>query len=180
MQQAARELGRVHEALLTLLWSTGVRVSEAAGARWCDLYADPQGRIGLRVLHAKGGRERQVRILPETLHTLAAIRRGPNAGRETLDPGDETALIPKLSGRPYGSWWLWKAVKDCAAKAGLTRNVSPHSYRHSHATWAAAGDATLLTLMQSLGWKRAETALVYVGLAKGLAQTSTDHLPSLA
>src|SRR5262249_33966129 len=54
---AARQLGPTYVALLALLWTTGLRVSEAAGARWCDLYADTEGRIGLRVMHAKGGKE---------------------------------------------------------------------------------------------------------------------------
>lgn len=177
---AAPELGAVHHALVTLLWTTGLRVSEAAGARWCDIYQDPEGRVGLRVLHAKGGRERQVRLTPEAIEALATIRRGLHAGTgATLDPKDDSPLLPSPRGGAYGTWALWKKIKEAAAAAGIDRSVHPHSMRHSHATWAAAGDADVVTLMQSLGHRKAETTMVYVGLAKGLARTTADHLPTL-
>ncbi len=179
LAHAARDIGPVHEALVTLLWTTGLRVSEAAGARWCDLYADPAGRVGLRVLHAKGGRERQVRILPETMSALAAIRQGDRGGSDALDPNDTSPLLPSPRGGAYRTWALWKKIKETAEKAKLERNVSPHMYRHSHATWAAAGDADIVTLMQSLGHRKAETTMVYIGLAKGLARSSAAHLPAL-
>ena len=179
LAKAARELGATHCALVSLLWTTGLRVSEAAGASWGDVFVDPVGRVGLRVLHAKGGVERQVRLLPETVEALATIRRGPHAGTGTIDPKDDSPLLPSPRGGAYGTWALWRKIKDAAEKAGIDRNVHPHSYRHSHATWAAAGDADVLTLMQSLGHRKAETTMAYVGLAKGLARTSTDHLPAL-
>jgi integrase len=155
-------------------------MGEMAGARWADLYEDTEGRIGLRVLHAKGGRERQVKVLPETLAALAAVRVGKNAGSDRLDPKDDSPLLPSpRGGAPYSTWAIWKKTKQMAAKAGIDKNVHPHTWRHSHATWAAAGDADLVSLMRQLGHQKAETSLHYIGIAKALASSAADALPSL-
>jgi site-specific recombinase XerD len=121
---AATGLSPTHRATVLLLWSTGLRVSEAAGARWLDVFKDPAGRVGLRVVHGKGGKERIVALVPETLSALAAIRKGEHAGSEELDAADKS--LPSITERrAYTAWSLWRLVKDASRRRASRRTRAP-------------------------------------------------------
>jgi integrase/recombinase XerD len=179
LMQAAKELGPVHAALLRLLWETGARIGEAAGARWHDVFADTEGRIGLRII-GKGGRERVVRLSPQALEELALIRVGKHTGTAQLDPRDRTALFPRKSGKGYSSWALWARVKEAVRKAGIREDATCHMLRHSNATHAAANGADVFTIKETLGHAKLETSQIYIAMTRGLEHGTIDHLPSLA
>ena len=168
---AARELGATHFAVVLALWTTGVRASELAKAEWRDLYRDPDGRLGLRVVHGKGGKERVVKILDELFAALVTLH-----GSSDLGPSDRSPLIP---GCKRSSWWVWRHVKDAVQKAELPESISCHWLRHSFATHSAHGGASVWQLMFALGHSRSETAARYVHQARGLEDSATDHLPAL-
>jgi integrase/recombinase XerD len=171
---AARRLGPVNEAVVVTLAATGLRVSELAGARWKDLYRDPHGRLGLRVVHGKGGKERLVKIRDDVWRTLVELH-----GSSELDPGDTSPLIPNpWNGRPYTSRTLWTRVHEAVVEAGLSDTVSPHWLRHTAATLSAAGGASPFVLQAGLGHSSLETSTRYVHIARGLSETMVDSLPS--
>ncbi len=178
---AARDLSPRHFGTVAALTLTGCRVSELAGARWGDLYLDPAGRLGLRIV-GKGGKERAVKVRRDLFETLAALH-----GSAELDADDPTPLIPgqrSRNGAPACSTrTLQRLVGDAVATAvaaGLKkRRASAHYLRHSHATLAAAAGADAFVIQASLGHSRLETSQRYVHLARGLAETTVDALPPL-
>jgi integrase/recombinase XerD len=178
LMRAAEELGPVHAALMRLLWETGLRVSEAAAARWQDVFADTEQRNGLRVI-GKGGRERVVRLSDEALEALALIRVGTHARTDTLDARDTTALFSRKDGTPRSSWYLWSKVKEAVRKAGIREDATCHMLRHSNATHAAANGADVFTIKEQLGHAKLETSQIYIAMTKGLEHGTIDHLPSL-
>jgi integrase/recombinase XerD len=170
---SARQLGPLHEALVTVMWSTGARVGEIAAAQWRDLFADPEGNVGWRIV-GKGGRERVVKITPETLRLLAAVH-----GSGRLAAGDPSPLFPSPAGGAYSSWSLWAKLREAVAEARIEKPVSCHWMRHSCLTWAAHGGASAFQIQWQAGHAKLETASRYVHAATGLRDTAADKLPSL-
>jgi len=127
--------------MLRVLYSGGLRVSEAAGLRWrncVDGYLNVTG---------KGGRTRVVRLSTGTWDELIAIR-----------PAGEVA-----EQRVFGlqAWGVWRRVRRAADRAGL-RAVSPHFLRHAHATHALHRGADLATVSATLGHAGAATTSRYL------------------
>jgi site-specific recombinase XerD len=169
---AARELGPLHEAIVLLLAGTGLRVSEAAGAEWRDLFHDPAGRLGLRVV-GKSGKERVVKIRGDVFAAIVRLH-----GSDELDASDRMPLFPSPRGGAYSSWSLWAKFRGAVGKSGITKPASPHWARHSHATLAAAGGSTAFEIMGALGHAKLETSQRYVHMATGLERTTVDALPA--
>lgn len=170
---AAGQLSQRHLAAVMGLALTGLRVSELSQATWRDLFRDPEGRLGLRVL-GKGGKERVVRVRDDLFSVLTSLH-----GSADLDARDVSALIPTASGPGYGTRGLHKLVAQASARAGIRKPVSPHWLRHTHATLAASGGASALVIQASLGHSRLETSQRYIHWARGLAETTVDSLPAL-
>jgi integrase/recombinase XerD len=147
-------------------------VSELAKARWQDIYRDPAGRLGLRVVHGKGGKERVAKLRDDSFAALVALH-----GNENLDASSREPLIG-WTGGAYSSWALWKFVKQATEAAQLSKPVSPHWLRHSHATLAAYGGASAFEIADALGHSKLETAQRYVHAAVGLERTTVDTLPA--
>lgn len=165
---AATELGPKNRAVVLALWTTGLRRSELAGARWRDLYRDPNGLTGLRVV-GKGGKERVVRIHPELLEALAAIRIGAHPGSSELDAADPSPLIPSpRGGACYTDWGIWSLVRAAVKKTGLTKAASCHWLRHSYGTWVAHEGASPYAIRFAMGHSSIETSVRYVHAARGL------------
>jgi integrase/recombinase XerD len=171
---AARELSPRHLACVLVLADTGLRISELASASWRDLYRDPQGRLGLRVL-GKGGKERVVRVRDDVFAALTALH-----GSERLDAKDTSPLLPDSRRTAYSTRGLYKLVVESAQVAELDKPVSPHWLRHSHATLAALGGASAFAIQASLGHSRLETSQRYIHWARGLDDTTADALPPLS
>jgi integrase/recombinase XerD len=177
---AARELGPRAYAAVMLMAGTGVRVEEAATTVWRDLFRDPQGRLGLRVL-GKGSKERVVAIREEDVFAaLVALH-----GSDKLDARDTTPLLPSRLGRAYTTRGLRKLIVTAGELAKLDKHVSPHWLRHTHGTLAALGPngdgrggASAFAIQASLGHARLETSQRYVHWARGLEETSVSSLPS--
>jgi site-specific recombinase XerD len=169
---AAGRLGPRHLAAVMLLAGTGVRVGEAVGAEWRDLFLDPAGRLGLRVV-GKGSKERVVKVRADVFAALVALH-----GSDELDGRDTTPLLPDSQGTRVTTRWLHKLVSQAAAEAGITKPVSPHWLRHSHATLAALHGASAFAIQSSLGHSRLETSERYVHWSRGLEDTTVDSLPA--
>lgn len=166
--EAAHELSRCHYAAIVGLAGLGLRVEEATRASWGDLFTDPAGRIGLRVL-GKGGRQRVVKVRPDVMVALVATR------REEESPADP--LLVNKEGTRAATRTIRTYVYDARDKAGLTKPVSPHFLRHTHATLAAYGGADIFTIQESMGHAKMDTSAIYLHIARGLEQTTVDFLP---
>jgi integrase/recombinase XerD len=158
LAEAARSdtaAGLRDRALLELMYATGLRASEAIQLKVdaVDLEAGTVRCLG------KGKKER---ILPLYERAREALHVYLESGRQTLLQGrDETALFINHRGYSLTRQGLWLIVKRHAAAAGIEREVTPHSLRHSFATHMLDGGAGLRELQQLLGHTNISSTQIY-------------------
>jgi len=142
-------------ALLELGYATGARVSELVGLSLQDLlYED-----GLVRVLGKGSKQRLVPLGRRALgqvalyvrESRAALDRGRNRGR----------LFLNARGTPLSRVGAWGIIKQAAARAGLTKRVTPHTLRHTFATHLLEGGADLRAVQEMLGHADLSTTQIY-------------------
>lgn len=151
---AAREHSPRSLALVDLLITTGIRISEALTARSSGLSDD-------RLVIMRKGKTEAVVYLPE--HTVEAIRAmNGSTGRELLR-GDEKdpLLFTTQSGRPWDRNDASRLLHRLARRAGISKKMSPHVLRHTHATLALELGVPLQHLQDSLGHRDPRTTRRY-------------------
>ncbi len=143
-------------AMLCVLYATGCRASEVTGLRLKDVsLAERYCRcVG------KGNKERIVSLNPVAVAALEAYLRHerPAMTRETSDDG---FLFVTRTGRSLSRIVVWHLVKKYAARIGCSREVSPHTLRHSFATHMLAGGAEIRALQEMLGHASIRTTQIY-------------------
>lgn len=168
--------GRAHSprsnALVDLLLSTGVRISEALGARVSALSAD---RL---VITRKGGK---TAVVPLPGHTVEALRVMAGTTGTELTHGDDVErwLFATASGRPWARTDAAKLLTRLAQKAGITKKVSPHVLRHTHATLALELGVALHHLQDSLGHTDPRTTRRYDHTRHRLEHSSAHRVGAL-
>jgi len=134
-----------NRALLTLLYSAGLRIAEACALRWRDLH--PRGEAGQVSVFGKGGRTRVVLLARPTWRLLAALC--PDGM-----PAEALADAPVFRSRKGGFLdpsAVHRVVKQAAARAGLPPGVSAHWLRHAHASHALDRGAPIHLVQATLG-----------------------------
>jgi integrase/recombinase XerD len=131
-QKGARE-----RAVLEVLYATGMRVSEL-----CQLKIQDVDETTVRI-YGKGSKER---IVPIGKQAIQAIDR-----YLAFRHDNHEQLFLSAKGRPLDRIAVWKMVKCCAKKAGLTKKISPHTFRHSYATHLLDRGADLRIIQDLLG-----------------------------
>jgi site-specific recombinase XerD len=140
-----------HRTFLMTLYSTGLRLSEAANLKIEDI---DSGRTQLRVTRGKGSKER---IVPLSPRLLTELRIYWTEYRPTL------YLFPgKIPSRPYAATSIQKAIKAAARRAKILKNVTPHVMRHSYATGLLEAGVDILTISRLLGHASFVTTMVYL------------------
>lgn len=147
------------KAILELLYSAGLRVSELAGLELTDINLDE------RVLRCfgKGSKERLVPIgdyVVETLSDYIDIR------KTFLKKDFSQHLFITRLGRKFTRAGIWKVVKNYARKAKIEKDVYPHIFRHSFATHLLAGGADLRSVQEMLGHADISTTQIYTHVDK--------------
>ena len=145
-------------ALYLTLYHTGCRVSEALALRWADL--NLEGLLPtLTVLHGKGGKGRVIRLSEPLRKTLAELR--PAAARP------EGLVFATRTGRPLARNNVWTSLRRTAQRAGIERGISPHWFRHAHASHALDGGAPVQSVKETLGHASLATTSIYVHARNG-------------
>ena len=153
-------------ALLELFYSSGLRVSELAtlALQQIDL------RAGFLRVFGKGAKER---VVPVGGKACAALETYLASGRPHLvRPHTGSAFFLNHRGRGLSRVALWKIVKAHAKRAGITKNVKPHSLRHSFATHLLTGGADLRASQEMLGHASISTTHIYTAVEP---QRLLDH-----
>ena len=168
----AREHSPRAHALVDLLLTTGVRISEALGARTSALSSD-------RLVVARKGGKAAVVPLPE--HTVKALRGMAGTTGTELARGDEADrwVFATASGRPWARMDAAKLLTRLAQKAGITKKVSPHVLRHTHATLALDLGVPLHHLQDSLGHTDPRTTRRYDHTRSRLEHSSAHRVGAL-
>jgi integrase/recombinase XerD len=133
-----------NRAILTLLYASGVRVSELCGLSWRDL--QPNGDGGQITVFGKGGATRAVQV-PASVWKLVTSLRTADSG--ILDP-----VFPSRKSKSGGrlrSTAVLRIVRQAAAHAGIELPVSPHWFRHAHASHALDRGAPIHLVQATLG-----------------------------
>lgn len=128
------------KVLLTLLYASAGRVCEIVGLTWADVQSS--GDSGQVTLFGKGGDTRAVKLSAKTWAMLQALRNGAGNG--------EPVFVSQKGGAMDTSA-VWRVVRNAAKRAGIDGNVSPHWFRHSHATHALERGANIALVKDTLG-----------------------------
>ena len=144
-------------AMLELMYSSGLRVSELCGIRESDI--DVAERI-LRVV----GKGSKTRLVPVGAYALAAISAYKAARRDILGGSEVPELFVTRRGGKISRKTFWYNIKRYAIAAGIEKNVKPHILRHSFATHLLQNGANLMSIREMLGHSDLSTTQIYTNL----------------
>ncbi len=152
-------LGIRDRAMLEVMYATGLRVSELLGLRMEHL------NLTDRVLRVQGKRGRE-RLVPLTENAAYWLQRYLSEARPKLLPRRKKGSVPDWvflndRGTPLSRIAFWNKVKLYAASAGITKQVTPHTLRHSFAVHLLGGGADLRAVQELLGHSDITTTQVY-------------------
>lgn len=142
-------------ALITVLYRTGLRISEALDLKPADVDHE-QGTV--RVQHGKGDRFRTVGIDDGALAILDLWM----AERRRLGFNGRQRVFCTLKGQPLSANQARQMVKRRAAKAEVDKNVHPHSFRHAHAVELVNEGVSVATIQRQLGHASLQTTDIYL------------------
>jgi integrase/recombinase XerD len=149
------DLGLRDAAMLLLLYATGLRVSELVALRLQDVNWELEA---VRTV-GKGNKER---IIPVAEAALVALRRYLAGVRPRLAVrAEEDAVFLSRRGRGLSRVRVWMIIKAYCLAAGIRREVSPHTLRHSFATHLLEGGADLRAIQEMLGHADLSTTQIY-------------------
>lgn len=152
------------KAILEMLYSTGIRVSELVGLNLHDL-----GDLDVRVL-GKGNKERIVPIARRTVDCIDEYLISRQDMRK-----DDVPLFVSKNGRRLDRTSVWRIVKESSKKSGLKINVTPHTLRHSYATHLLENGADLRVIQELLGHADVGTTERYTHISKQRLRCKFDE-----
>lgn len=143
-------------AILETLYATGMRVSELTGLTQTNILEDQQ----LVRVFGKGSKERLVPIGEFALKWINEYKRRL---RDTLAQGKRSndAVFLNFRGTPISRVSIWQIVSDYTNKAGIKKEIHPHTFRHSFATHLLEGGADLRSVQEMLGHADISTTQIY-------------------
>ncbi|MGX7204364.1 site-specific tyrosine recombinase XerD [Enterococcus pingfangensis] len=155
------DLGIRDRAILEVMYATGLRVSELIGLKLGDIHLE----MGLLQTIGKGDKERIVPLGDYAIHWLerylAEVR--PLLTKKTPN---EPFLFVNNHGRGMSRQGIWKNLKQHVIKAEITKDVTPHTLRHSFATHLLENGADLRTVQELLGHADISTTQIYTHITK--------------
>lgn len=153
--------GRRNKAIIAVLYACGLRVSELTGLRLSGLFLD-EGFV--RVI-GKGDKERLVPIGQEAVRLLSHYIRYDRT-QLSVQAGCEDVVFLNRRGGRLSREMVFMMIRQTAGLAGMTKPVSPHSFRHSFATHLVEGGADLRAVQEMLGHASITTTEIYTHLDK--------------
>lgn len=149
-----------NEAIIEMLYGSGLRVSELIGLRISRMNLAE----GFILVEGKGSKERLVPISPRAVQ-LVGLWLGQRAALDVAPEASDILFLNRRGGK-LTRVMIFYIVKDLARRAGIARNVSPHTLRHSFATHLLEGGANLRSIQELLGHESLTTTELYVHLDK--------------
>ena len=153
--------GMRNKAILETLYSCGLRVSELVNLKVQNLFLD----IGFIKVLGKGMKERLVPIGTKAAECISIYMKEYRKNLN-ISEGFEGYLFINRRGKNLTRNMIFIIVKDLVKKAGLNKNISPHTFRHSFATHLIEGGADLRAVQEMLGHESITTTEIYTHLNK--------------
>ena len=164
--------GQRNRAIIEVLFSCGLRVSELVNLKLSNLYVEEKF---VRVT-GKGDKERLVPISSRALDELNAWFADRNAMR--IKPGEEDYVFLNRRGAHLTRTMILIMIKRQAVAAGITKTISPHTLRHSFATALLEGGADLIAIQAMMGHEDIATTEIYTHIdTSSLREEITKHHP---
>lgn len=162
----------MHRTILILLYATGIRRAELSRLKVSDL--DSQ-RLVIHIQQGKGRRDRDIPMTPSVLEVLKQYWL---YARPTVylfpSPG-----VTNEAEKPISSKTVWNVVHAAAVRAGLTKRIGPHTFRHSFATHHIEGGTDLAVLQSLLGHADIKDTVIYVHLSQRKMREAVNPLDRL-
>ena len=147
------------KAMLELLYATGIKVSELTELTVSNVNL----QIGILHLH-NGERERIVPMYPAAVKTVAAYL--VNVRPAIVIDENEDRLFTNMNGKPLSRQGFWKIIKHYSEKAGIKKDITPHTLRHSFAAHLLENGAQLKDIKEMLGHADISSTQVYAQFVK--------------
>lgn len=157
--------GSRDKAILEILYACGLRVSEVCTLKIYDV--DDQY---VRVM----GKGKKERLVPIGNKAIQAIDHYLHHHRSQTDSEKVQELFVSNRGKPIDRISIWKMIKDYAKKAGIHKNISPHTLRHSFATHLLDNGADLRVIQELLGHASISSTDRYTHISKSRLQMNFD------
>ncbi len=151
--------GHRNKAILETLYSCGLRVSELVHLKFEDIFFN-EGFI--RVI-GKGNKQRLVPVSASVEKEIGIYSENIRNHQE-IKPGNESYVFLNRRGAKLTRVMIFTIIKNLAAKAGIEKNISPHTFRHSFATHLLEGGANLRAIQEMLGHESITTTEIYTHL----------------
>lgn len=151
--------GGRNKAILETMYSCGLRVSEVVNLKISGLYLD----VGFLKVTGKGDKERLVPIGTDAIKCIK-IYKDKIRVHQPIQTGSEDFLFLNRRGKKLSRVMIFYIIKDLALKAGITKIISPHTFRHSFATHLVEGGADLRAVQEMLGHESITTTEIYTHL----------------
>ena len=150
----SRPEGHRNKAIIETLYGCGLRVSELINLKITDIHqAD-----GFVIVTGKGFKQRLVPISNHALKEIDLYRQDRNSLRIIYD---QNILFLNRRGRRLSRVMIFTIIKDLALRAGIKKNISPHTFRHSFATHMVEAGADLRAVQEMLGHESILTTEIY-------------------
>lgn len=147
--------GQRNRAIIEVLFSCGLRVSELVSLKFSDVFAEEKY---LRIV-GKGDKERLVPISDTALNEMKLWLFDRNPMK--IKPGEQDYVFLNRRGAHLTRTMILIMIKRTAEEAGITKTVSPHTLRHSFATALLQGGANLRAIQEMLGHENIKTTQIY-------------------
>ncbi len=151
--------GTRNRAMLETLYSSGLRVSELIELKISNIYDD----VGFLRIIGKGNKERLVPVGRTALKYIQLYKDHVRMHQD-IKKGHEDHLFLNLRGSRISRISVFTIIKDLALQAGIIKNISPHTFRHSFATHLIEGGADLRAVQEMLGHESITTTEIYTHL----------------
>lgn len=141
-------------AMLELLYATGIRVSELI-----ELDVDDLNLPGGVLKCFSKGKERMIPLYPTAIRALGEYIN--NVRPQLVDSAEETALFVNMNGERMSRQGFWKLIKHYQEKAGIQKDITPHTLRHSFAAHLLENGADLRSIQEMLGHADISSTQIY-------------------
>ncbi len=149
-----------NRAMLETLYACGLRVSELVNLKLTNLFLE----VGFIKVVGKGNKERLVPIGDEAIKYIKQYQTSVRRLQTNIQKEDENVLFLNRNGKGLTRVMIFLIIKDIAKNAGIEKEVSPHTFRHSFATHLLEGGADLKAIQDMLGHQSITTTEIYTHL----------------
>lgn len=168
----SKKEGQRNKAILETLYGSGLRVSELTHLKLSELYVEE----GFLRVEGKGSKQRLVPVSPKAIKEIKLYMLDRHL--VPIKKGYEDYLFLSRRGTSLSRIMIFHLIKELADVAGIAKNISPHTFRHSFATHLLEGGANLRVIQAMLGHEAISTTEIYTHIDRSmLREEIINHHP---